>query len=153
MGLGVIRLAGQSLAVAGGRVIQSPQFPQHPSQVVGGPGVIRLEGQGLAIAGSGVIQGPRVTEHVAQVVVIDRLPGKRFDGPGDQGHGPCGVALLAGQDTQQVIGVGVIRVDLKDLLVSPGGRLRLPGLVQPNPLLKKLQQIVRGGATHARPRR
>ena len=69
VGLGVVGLEPDGLAVVGDGLVQLPLVAQGDAEVVVGLGVVGLEPDGLAVVGDGLVQLPLVPQGVAEVVV------------------------------------------------------------------------------------
>ena len=65
----------------------------------------------------------------------------------DQFHGGSVIADLMGDDAEQVVGVGMVRIEPEHPPVGGLGVRQLPGLVRPQPVLKKGLEI--GGRRRA----
>ena len=119
----MVRLQFQCPAVAGGRVIQHSLGPQRGTQVVVCLDVVRFQLHCPAVAGDRVVQLSLALQGIAQVVVERGHGPTGADRPSDVLDGKFVLAHLVGDDSQQVPGVGVVRLGGEDPPVALlGGR-------------------------------
>ena len=98
--------------------------------------------------GEGILQPSQFLERGSQVEVVQRLVRSRCYCPGYQFSCLFMVTGLVGQSPQQMIGIGVIWVDIENLTIDRLRLLHPPCQVQPNPILNKLRNSMAWNRAH-----
>jgi hypothetical protein len=128
-GHAVVRLDPQRLLELEDGVVGLALRQQDQSEVVGGFGRAWLQPQSGAAALGGAVEVAQSTVRLGQVGVIGSIRGVEGDGPADALGGLTVIALLMGDNAQQVQGVGVVGLGVEDIAVQPGCLGQAPALV------------------------
>ena len=128
-GHGEVRLEPQRLAELGDGLLGPALGEQTRPRLLAASAIVRLEPQGGAAAVGGAVELAQAAVGFGQVGVVGGLAGVAGDGPADQLGGAAVVALLQGDDAEQVQGVGVLGLGCQDVAVQPGRFLEAATLV------------------------
>jgi hypothetical protein len=130
LGHGELGLDRKSRAKGFGGFVVLSEALQSQAEVVARLGVLGLQAQGGPTAIDGLFMFPEPTVSLGEVGVKGGDAWTQSHGPADQLDGSCTVAALMMHDTEQMQGVGVLRLNGEQSMIAAGGIGIAAGLVE-----------------------
>ena len=150
VGLGIAGADIQGAPVAVDRLVGAAQPQQRVAQVVVRLGKAGIEVDGAAKAGLGTLGVVEREEHVAEGIAVGGIPRTDGDCLTDKRERTLMLALLVGDQSAEMEGVGIFRVALENLVVQAGRFVQTARLVAFDGLDQKgLRQRARASAARS----
>ena len=121
MGLGIVRLDADRLAIGDDRLVETAPVAQRSAEVRIGLGIVRLDADRLATCGDCRVEPALVSQRNAEVGEIKWILSILFYSPTDQFDGNVVASRLLRNDSEQVQGICMLRLGRQHVPITSLG--------------------------------